>query len=419
MAGPSGSLDPPKSVSPPSVLSTSTLNHSVSTRSNAGPRVNASKVVTAPPWARDEPPSPSSSVTNFDVSQPLQNSASRPSFDVVSFNSAKDASRWWTFTLPRPRDQHPPTQPKPKLSIDTAVGDPEKGTHTPPRRPWLPNTASLNAVRRGDKGKEMAHTGSLSERKNVKLNVELPPPPAAPFTLSHNPTPGWDTPWTARARDDSFGLTGDSTDEDLPRRGRGGKLPKRWRTFLLNNVYVPLLFRFINVTFTSAALAFAIRIRQLEKQNHALGALGSSPTLVIIFSPLTIVHVLIAVYLEYFGRPLGLWRTSGKLFHTLTEVVFICAWSGALSLCFDNFFTSLIPCASASSSDWYNELPRPASPLPNFEGSAGDRLCEDQLTLIILVGVGLIMYCINLVISLFRIFEKVKVHSGAGVLGFS
>lgn len=310
MAGPSGSLDPPKSVSPPSVLSTSTLNHSVSTRSNAGPRVNASKVVTAPrtwprlfdgclltlliAWARDEPPSPSSSVTNFDVSQPLQNSASRPSFDVVSFNSAKDASRWWTFTLPRPRDQHPPTQPKPKLSIDTAVGDPEKGTHTPPRRPWLPNTASLNAVRRGDKGKEMAHTGSLSERKNVKLNVELPPPPAAPFTLSHNPTPGWDTPWTARARDDSFGLTGDSTDEDLPRRGRGGKLPKRWRTFLLNNVYVPLvsrclswslhspanlpqLFRFINVTFTSAALAFAIRIRQLEKQNHALGALGSSP----------------------------------------------------------------------------------------------------------------------------------------------
>ena len=99
--------------------------------------------------------------------------------------------------------------------------------------------------------------------------------------------------------------------------------------------------------------------------------------------------------------------------------MFICAWSGALSLCFDNFFTSLIPCASASSSDWYNELPRPASPLPNFEGSAGDRLCEDQLTLIILVGVGLIMYCINLVISLFRIFEKVKVHSGAGALGFS
>src|SRR5258708_6428250 len=51
-----------------------------------------------------------------------------------------------------------------------------------------------------------------------------------------------------------------------------------------------------------------------------------------------------ALKLEYFGRPVGLWQTSGKLAHTLSEVLFICAWSAALSLCFDNFFTSLIPC---------------------------------------------------------------------------
>lgn len=260
MAGPSGSLDPSKSLSPPSLLSTSTLNHSASIKSTA-PRATTSKVITAPPWARDEPPSPSSSVTNFDISQPLQNSMSRPSFDVISFNSAKDASRWWSFTLPRPRDQQQP--PKPKLSIDTAVDDLEKGgQRTPPRRPWLPNTSSLNTARR-DKGKEMEHTGSLSERKNVKLNVALPPPPAAPFTLSHNPTPGWDTPWTARPRDDngengdSYGWRGYGTDDEVA--SRSGKRPKRWRAFLLNNVYVPLLFRFINVTFTTAALAYAIQ----------------------------------------------------------------------------------------------------------------------------------------------------------------
>lgn len=115
--------------------------------------------------------------------------------------------------------------------------------------------------------------------------------------------------------------------------------------------------------------------------------------------------------LEYFGRPLGLWRTSGKLTYTLSEVLFICAWSAALSLCFDNFFTSLIPCASASSISWYNELPRPPSVLPSYDHSVGDRICDHQLALICLVAIGLLAYCANLVISLFRIFEKVKYSS--------
>ena len=118
--------------------------------------------------------------------------------------------------------------------------------------------------------------------------------------------------------------------------------------------------------------------------------------------------LLLRVQLEYFGRPLGLWRTSGKLAHTLSEVLFICAWSASLSLCFDNFFTSRIPCASFSSTSWYNQLPRPDIGLPNLEGSVGDVICDSQLALICLVGVGLIAYCTNLVISLYRIFEKVK-----------
>jgi len=120
---------------------------------------------------------------------------------------------------------------------------------------------------------------------------------------------------------------------------------------------------------------------------------------------------MLAVYqLEYFGRPLGLWRTSGKLAHTLLEVLFICAWSAAFSLCFDNFFTSLIPCASPSYISWYSKIPRPESPFGDLgsTGGVGDTLCDGQLVLICLVGIGLLMYCFNLVISLYRIFEKVK-----------
>ena len=58
-------------------------------------------------------------------------------------------------------------------------------------------------------------------------------------------------------------------------------------------------------------------------------------------------------------------------------------------------------------------MPKPSpSPLSADEGSVGETLCDCQLALICLVGVGLVMYCINLVISLFRIFEKVKYHAG-------
>lgn len=165
-----------------------------------------------------------------------------------------------------------------------------------------------------------------------------------------------------------------------------------------------------------------------------MGAVGSSPcvlfcyslrgrisdkffatrSIVIIFAPLTLVHVMVAIYLEYFGRPLGLWNTSSKLAHTLTEVLFVCAWSAALSLCLDNFFTSLVPCASPSSTSWYNQIPQRKTPLPDL-GGVGDKICDHQVVLIILVGIGLIMYCVNLVISLFRIFEKVKYHPGSRV----
>ena len=110
--------------------------------------------------------------------------------------------------------------------------------------------------------------------------------------------------------------------------------------------------------------------------------------------------------LEYFGRPVGLWGTSAKLAYTLSETLFICAWSAALSLCLDNFFTSPIPCAPASSILWYSQLARPQ--LPPHSVDMGDQICDDQVALICLVAFGLLTYCFNLIISLFRIMEKVK-----------
>ncbi|ESK98309.1 hypothetical protein Moror_59 [Moniliophthora roreri MCA 2997] len=414
---------------PSSLPSTSSVR-ALSLRSNprSPPPPPISTVVTSPPWAKDEPPSPNEEKQENDHRVTPD---SRPS-DVASLQSTLPhdgaPSRWWAFTLPRPKD--------PQSSQYLLENKPERKS-TPFRgsRSWLPSStsglreSSTFSRRVGEKTNESEET----PRSRREWNLTIPMPAAtAPFTVTHNTTPGWETPWTSRStaqgprrnheRDNSYGL-GNPIEESSESSSEHQhattwqKRKKRLRIFLLSNTFVPLLFRVINISFTSAALGVSVRIRHWESQNSIMGAVGSSPTLVIIFAPLTLVHVMVAIYLEYFGRPLGLWRTSGKLAHTLLEVLFIVAWSAALSLCFDNYFTSLIPCAPNSATSWYNQLPRPPSNLPTFEGSIGDMICDSQLELICLVAVGLFTYCINLVISLFRIFEKVKYLPVAPRLG--
>lgn len=152
------------------------------------------------------------------------------------------------------------------------------------------------------------------------FHLELPPPD--PITLAQNKTPGWDSPWTPRppaalvARI-TGNMNGDARTQDGSESGsddknlsRHARRRKRIRMYILTNPYVPLvrkflptfddfdgmltiisdqkLFRFINITFTTAALAIAIRIRAQEMQYHAMGAVGSSPyvlNLNFIFSP--------------------------------------------------------------------------------------------------------------------------------------
>ncbi|KAG5648086.1 hypothetical protein DXG03_007121 [Asterophora parasitica] len=400
--------------------SSPSLHHAASLRSTARrpPPPPIATVITSPPWARDEPPSPKEN-HRTPLIEPNHATDSRPS-DVASYTTTNaDSSPWWSFTLPRPHrhqqlhEPPSPTTPKPErkglkdLSSLSA---------------WLPTSSSIregHTFSRKDKEKEPE-----DPRHGWNDPITLPAPPAAPYTLAHTTTPGWDSPWSPRTaaqgpvhnhdRISSYGLNQiDESDASQHTTSIWRSRKQRLRAFILINPYVPLLFRLINITFTTSALALAIHIRHIELKGHAMGAVGSSPTVVIIFAPLTLVHVMVAIYLEYFGRPLGLWRTSAKLAHTLSEVLFICAWSAALSLSFDNFFTSLIPCASPSSTSWYNELPRPPSILPTFESGLGDRICDSQLALICLVGIGLLAYCTNLIISLFRIFEKVKYHSVA------
>ncbi|KAJ7225410.1 hypothetical protein GGX14DRAFT_420348 [Mycena pura] len=405
--------------------STATLNLSPSARTahDRLPAPPVPTIVTSPPWAKDEPPSPTDEL----FTDTHHATESRPSFtSFQSTHASNEPSRWFAFTRPR-GGSDAPILPQSSLP-DTEKADRKNGSFKDRSISWLPSQrdGSTPFPRRN---RQQSRASTMN--RNWNLSIALPTPPTSSFTMQHNPTPGWDVPWTSRvgAQGPARRQEG-SAEDDESSPVDSDKLytvwsqhRKRLRAFILSNTYVPLLFRLINIAFTTSALAIAIRIRLIEKRMHTMGELGSSPTLVIIFAPLTLLHVMSSIYasiyafsLEYFGRPLGLWRTSRKLAHTLSEVLFICAWSAALSLCFDNFFTSSIPCASASSISWYSSITRPTS---DSDPVSGDKRCDNQLALICLVGIGLLAYCANLVISLFRIFEKVKYHPAASTIDAS
>ncbi|KAF8507142.1 hypothetical protein F5888DRAFT_73964 [Russula emetica] len=392
--------------------SVSNQNKSQTVRAKRISATSRSKIVTRPPWAKDEPPSPTASHHELPPSPRGSYVPSDAHRSDVSQHSAGPSGehRWFPFTRRRPM------LPTPEMF------GAEPSLTRLERRPTISlgfHHRADRSLESGDKSPEQATSRTLDRG----FRIALPTTPATPYTLPQSRTAGWDSPWAARPLE-SFShrniyeqlQNGESAEEQPVEdsAANGSWWPrarKRARAYLLNNTYVPLLFRFINIVFTTAALALAIRIRKVEKRSDSEGALGSSPTLVIIFAPMTLVHVMVTIYLEYFGRPLGLWRTSAKLAYTLLDVLSICSWSAALSLCFDNFFTSLIPCASPSAISWYSNIPRPPSPFgPADENTTGESLCDYQLALIVLVGIGLLMYCFNLVISLYRIFEKVKYH---------
>ncbi|KAJ7110099.1 hypothetical protein C8R44DRAFT_842509 [Mycena epipterygia] len=408
-----------RSCSPNSLSSQVLVQRSHCPASPTGPLSHHLPSYVPPSWAKDEPPSP----TDEAFSEPHHATESRPS--VASFPSSSppnEPNRWWAFTRPRGDSDAPEMQ---NSLTGTPKPDRKSVSFKDRSISWLPSQRDSGLAPRRNRQQSRASTIN----RNWNLSITLPTPPPASFTLQHSVTPGWDVPWTSRVgaqgppgrhNSEGSGFTEDDHDDSPVDRDKDitvwRRRRKRLRAFILSNAYVPLLFRCINIAFTTTALAIAIRIRLLEKRTNTMGELGSSPTLVIIFAPLTLVHVVSSIYLEYFGRPLGLWRTSAKLAHTLSEVLFICAWSAALSLCFDNFFTSIIPCASASSISWYSTIPRPQS---DSDPVSDDKRCDDQLALIFLVAFGLLAYCSNLIISLYRIFEKVKYHPAAPMRSMS
>ncbi|KAJ2920183.1 hypothetical protein MD484_g23, partial [Candolleomyces efflorescens] len=291
----------------PSLPSTSSIHNPSASRASRRQPPPLAKVITVPPWARDEPPSPTEDVASTSDHHPALPSGGS---DTVSFQTNPEGtSRWWTFTLPRVHRDH---------YSDLRSNSPS--LHRPERRgfrdrsiSWLQASTSLSSSsgrKEKDPEKEGEHPGepSLLVPMPAYTNgfpIGMNPDPLLPSTTAHASTPGWDMPWSSKlsAQGPHPQYSHNSEDSDQDERvstkdelvGWAARR-KRIRSFILSNPYVPLLFRFINISFTTAALGMAIHIRQLELRHSVMGAVGSSTTVVIIFAPLTLVHVMAAIY---------------------------------------------------------------------------------------------------------------------------
>ncbi|SJX60829.1 uncharacterized protein SRS1_12055 [Sporisorium reilianum f. sp. reilianum] len=283
---------------------------------------------------------------------------------------------------------------------------------TDQRRQASPSPDGTSTTRVDDRDLEKQHKlGQEPDYPTMSFKARVENPDV--FTVHQPATPGWASPWKPEARGHG-GLHGTGyfprTDSGRTVGSQDGRMNgwyEAWKHFLIHNPFVPLLFRTINIAFTSATLAVAIKLLAILRQEDANDAVGASPLVAIIFAPLSLLHVGFQIWVEYFGRPIGLWTVQSKLSYTVVELVFICLWSSELSLTFDNYFTSTLVCVNYGSPYVGPREPPANRPSPLNNPSRKPYVCRLQGSLIGLVFVSLLAYLIVLTVSLFRIFVRV------------
>ncbi|KAG6911877.1 hypothetical protein DXG01_000124 [Tephrocybe rancida] len=200
-------------------------------------------------WARDEPPSPKERTSPIATTHPEP----RPS-DAASYNTTLDdpSSRWWTFTLPR-------TGRNQQTSEGSTTKPERKGIKDISISSWLPTSSSPTRENTAFTRKEKEKDPELGQPNGIErgwdLTTAIPTPPAAQYTLAHNVTPGWDDPWSPRTavqgparnnmdRESSYGLNAvDESDGSDKSGSKWRRRKKRFRVFILSNIYVPLPLR--------------------------------------------------------------------------------------------------------------------------------------------------------------------------------
>ncbi|WVQ85484.1 hypothetical protein IAT38_007649 [Cryptococcus sp. DSM 104549] len=337
----------------------------------------------------------------------------------------------------------------------------EDGTREEDGYPWSAGVAQKEAAGAG------AHGSGVTAATLM--------PPSAGANGDGGPRNSAELQAEALARMDTRTTTMNTEGSESTRRGHGWRLfkrsdtsnekrqdltgnwRKRYRRMLFLDARVTIWIRLVNLAVVVVALGLAVTIRLKLISLHLPGVLGSSTTLIIAYSSLTIVHVLTAIYREYFGRPIGLWGLRSKMLWVCLDLLFVALWSSAMSLAINDLIATPLDCTSGSAwwrnglAEEYAELLAELAEITSSSSGAlargvtsvsaithtlgitlpdsviGDAraraVCRRQAGCISLSLLALLLYGGNMVLSLFRIFETVrrtaqanKVTAGPGIV---
>ncbi|RXK42605.1 hypothetical protein M231_00159 [Tremella mesenterica] len=214
---------------------------------------------------------------------------------------------------------------------------------------------------------------------------------------------------------------------------------QRARRYLFLDARVTIWIRAVNLAVVVALLGLAITIRLDLFHLNLPGLLGSSTTLIISYSSLTALHVLTAIYREYFGKPIGLWALRSKMLWVCLDLLFVALWSSAMSVASNDFISTPLHCTKGEpwwrsglsqsysrlldaleiASETKEELNISNSlgitlPIEIMENPLTKQVCNRQAACIGLSLFALLLYGGNMVLSLFRIFETVRRTANPG-----
>ncbi|GMK60038.1 hypothetical protein CspeluHIS016_0902550 [Cutaneotrichosporon spelunceum] len=272
-----------------------------------------------------------------------------------------------------------------------------------------------------------AHVLSFNQSRTVIENWgdnarPTPDPDTNPFDRV-NPFDRIDEecPYSDDARSEKVGMFGRRRSvRPLDRLDRRNRL----RRMLFLDARVTIYIRFFNLGIAVTLLALSVTIRQKIDQLGLSGVIGPSTTLIIAYSSLTIVHVLTAMYREYYGRPIGLWGLRSKMLWVCLDLLFIALWSSGATLAINDYINTPLDCTPLmpwwSHGIEYTNTPSTSllsfavfeSTVPVSESAklsdVARSVCRRQAGCFAVALVALLLYCGNMVLALFRIFETVR-----------
>ncbi|KAJ9121086.1 hypothetical protein QFC24_005067 [Naganishia onofrii] len=179
------------------------------------------------------------------------------------------------------------------------------------------------------------------------------------------------------------------------------------RKYFIFDARSTLYLRLATLVGIATALGLGAKLFSLENAADLDGILGSAPILSISYGSVSAIHCLVVMYREAFGKPIGLWGLRSKMTWVCLDLFFIALWSSCLSLTISDYMSSPLQCSSLN--PWWTTGTYTIT-LPEVitKSRQKDKMCDRQAALIGFVLFTLIMYVINMVISLFRIFERLS-----------